>query len=84
VPRRSGASRAGHGESNSRIAVGWDRSVESKAAVNAATAIARALQSELRIVEVLDLHGAGTEARAGVRRGLVRRQGGSGPGRRAR
>jgi len=51
-----------HGESISRIAVGWDRSVESGAAVNAATAIARALQSELRIVEVLDLHRAGTPA----------------------
>ena len=53
---------AAHGETISRIVVGWDRSVESTAAVNAATAIARALEAELRIVEVLDMHWAGTPA----------------------
>jgi nucleotide-binding universal stress UspA family protein len=49
-------------ESISRIAVGWNRSAEATAALNAATAIARALGAELRVVEVLDIQWAGTPA----------------------
>ncbi len=51
-----------HGGSISRIAVGWDRSAESGAALDAAIAIARALGAELHIVEVLDIQWAGTPA----------------------
>jgi nucleotide-binding universal stress UspA family protein len=47
-------------ESISRIVVGWDRSAEAAAALHAATAIARAVGAELRIVEVLDIQWAGT------------------------
>jgi nucleotide-binding universal stress UspA family protein len=50
------------GGSISRIAVGWDRSAEADAALDAATAIARAVDAELRIVEVLDIQWAGTPA----------------------
>jgi len=46
----------------SRIAAGWNRSAEATAALNAATAIARALGAELRVVEVLDIQWAGTPA----------------------
>ena len=51
-----------HGESISRIAVGWDRSPEADAALGAAIAIARSVGAELDIVEVLDIHWAGTPA----------------------
>ncbi len=57
VPRE-----AAHGESISRIAVGWDRSAEADAALGAAIAIARAVGAELDIVEVLDIQWAGTPA----------------------
>jgi nucleotide-binding universal stress UspA family protein len=46
----------------SRITAGWNRSAEATAALNAATAIARALDAELRVVEVLDIQWAGTPA----------------------
>ena len=46
----------------SRIAVGWNRSAEATAALNAATAIARAVGAELRVVEILDIQWAGTPA----------------------
>jgi nucleotide-binding universal stress UspA family protein len=52
----------GPGESISRIVVGWDRSAEAAAALDAATAIARAVDAELSIVEVLDIQWAGTPA----------------------
>ena len=45
-----------------RIAVGWNRSAEATAALDAATAIARALGAELRVVEILDIQWAGTPA----------------------
>ncbi len=46
----------------SRIAVGWNRSAEATAALDAATAIARALGAGLRVVEILDIQWAGTPA----------------------
>ena len=51
-----------HGGSIARIAVGWDRSAEATAALSGATAIARAVGAELRVVEVLDIQWAGTPA----------------------
>jgi nucleotide-binding universal stress UspA family protein len=50
------------GTSISRIAVGWARSAEATAALSAATAIARAVGAELRVVEILDIQWAGTPA----------------------
>jgi nucleotide-binding universal stress UspA family protein len=52
----------GRGESISQIAVGWDRSAEADAALAAAIAIARSVGADLDIVEVLDIHWAGTPA----------------------
>jgi nucleotide-binding universal stress UspA family protein len=51
-----------HGESISRIAVGWDRSAEAGDALSAAISIARAVGAELRIVEILDIQWAGAPA----------------------
>ncbi len=50
-----------------RVTVGWDRSGASTTALEAATAIARALAADLRIVEVLDMRWAGTPAIVGWR-----------------
>jgi nucleotide-binding universal stress UspA family protein len=44
------------------IAVGWEGSAESKAALVAATAAAKAFRARLRIVEVLDMSWVGTPA----------------------